>query len=81
MNERTAQEETAQEQALDDLRKALRETMDRTGVDWRTALRWMAQDNGLDVEEHDQNFEHFLWLRGLSWDKNREIIKLYREAA
>lgn len=81
MNERTAQEETAQEQALDDLRKALRETMDRTGVDWRTALRWMAQDNDLDVEEHDQNFEHFLWLRGLSWDKNREIIKLYREAA
>ena len=81
MNESMAQEKAAQDEALLNFRKALREIMDVNGVDWRTALRWLAQADELDIEEHDQNFEHFLWLRGLSWDKNREIIKLYQEAA
>jgi hypothetical protein len=59
----------------------LKKVMEDHGVDWRTALRWMADGEEMDIEMHDQEFEHFLWRQGISFEKNREIIGKYWEAA
>lgn len=59
-------------------RKLIRSVMDTASCNWKVALRYLVESEGLDV-----NFEldYFLWNQGLGFDDRNKISKLFKEVA
>ena len=70
-------EESEQGKALICFEKLIEETIQYGAKDRKTALRWLIEGEGLDLD-FGQDIEHFFWLHGLSWEM---IEKLKKEIA
>ena len=73
MDRSVEEERYAEGRNLEKFRAVLRTVTTSQRVDWRTALRWLMQ------ADNEQDLEHFLWKQGVSWEKNREIQRLYKQ--
>lgn len=71
MEKRENEDERQYAKCLETFRANLRKVMDDQRVDWRTAMRWLMQADG------EEWAEHWLWSQGISWEKIKEIEKLY----
>ena len=79
-----AAQEKAEAQALDEFRAEIRDVMDLVSCTWHDALRHLMVGEGYEVEvgynTHEQDFDYFLWDRGLGYNDRQKIYKLYKEA-
>ena len=51
--------------------------MDSFGIDWKTALEWLADAEEVNVD-YDQDLEHFLWGFGIGFPNIKKIKALYK---
>ena len=78
-----AAEKQAEAQALVEFRAEIRQVMDLVSCKWYDALRHLMVAEGHEVgyNTYKQDFDYFLWGRGLGYEDRRKIYKLYKEAA
>ena len=77
-----AAEKQAEAQALNEFRAEIRDVMDLVSCKWHDALSHLLIGEGYDVgyNTYEQDFDYFLWDRGLGYEDRRKIYKLYIEA-
>ena len=78
MEENQKAESCIEAKNLVKFRKLLRSIMDTASCNWKTALRYLVESEGLDV-----NFEldYYLWDQGIGFDDRNKISKLFKEVA
>lgn len=84
MEQREQDEKEANDRAVVELRKSVRSVMNVMNCDWKTALRTLADAEGVDIRTSDYEFGYFMYLVGVnSYTKSNEIKSLYygKEAA
>jgi hypothetical protein len=47
----------------------IQETINHGAGDRKTALRWLIQGEGLNIE-YRQDVEHFFWMQGIGWENS-----------
>ena len=72
--ENRVREEYQQAQALVDFEKDIKNTIALGASDRQTAIRWLIEAEGLDLN-FSQDVEHFFWLNNLPWEKIDEFKK------
>jgi hypothetical protein len=77
LRENEAMEVTNEEHCLGEFRALLKTQMDSFGIDWKTALEWLADAEEVNVD-YDQDLEHFLWGFGIGIPNTRKIKALYK---
>ena len=82
MNRSMAAQEKAEAEALNEFRAEIRQVMDLVSCKWYDALRHLMVAEGHEVgyNTHEQDFDYFLWDRGLGYEDRRKIYKLFKEA-
>ena len=83
MNRSMAAQEKAEAQALNEFRAEIRQVMDLVSCKWYDALRHLmvAEGHEAGYNTYEQDFDYFLWGRGLGYKDRKKIYKLYKEAA
>ena len=66
-------------EALVEFRDNVRQTVRFCNIDWRGAVRFLAEADGEHIEDDEQTFDHFLWTKGLGYSDRRNIRKLYKD--
>ena len=66
--------------ALVEFRNNVRQTVRFCDIDWRGAVRFLAEADGEHIEDDEQTFDHFLWKQGIGFEDRANIRKLYKEA-
>lgn len=64
---------------LVEFRETVRQTIRFCDVDWRGAVRFLADAEGDDIDEGEQTFDYFLWKQGIGFEDRANIRKLYNE--
>ena len=79
-NEKAARK--AEEEALDEFRAEIRDVMGLLSCKWYDALRLLmvAEMHDIGCNTYEQDFDYFLWRRGLGYEDRRKIYKLFKEA-
>jgi len=82
MNRSMAAQEKAEAEALNEFRAEIRQVMDLVSCKWNDALRHLMVAEGHEVgyNTYEQDFDYFLWDRGLGYKDRQKIYKLYKEA-
>lgn len=82
MNRSMAAQEKAEAEALVEFREEIRKVMDLVSCKWHDALRHLMVAEGHEVgyNTYEQDFDYFLWDRGLGYNDRQKIYKLYKEA-
>ena len=82
LKESMAAQKKAEEQALIEFRAEIRQVMDLVSCKWHDALRHLMVAEGHEVgyNTHGQDFDYFLWGRGLGYEDRIKIYNLYKEA-
>lgn len=65
--------------ALVEFRDNVRRTVRFCNIDWKAAVRFLAEAEGDNIEDDDQTFDYFLWTNGLGFADRRNILKLYKD--
>jgi hypothetical protein len=60
-------------------RKQVAATMKFCDCNWKDAMRFLADAEGDDIDEHSQTFDYFLWKQGIGFEDRAKIRKLYKE--
>jgi hypothetical protein len=78
-----AAQEKAEAEALNEFRAEVRQVMDLVSCKWYDAVRHLMVAEGHEVgyNTYEQDFDYFLWDRGLGYTDRQKIYKLYKEAA
>ena len=63
---------------LGEFRQLCKTQMESFNISWKTAMRWLGDADGYDIDANDQQLEGFLWSQGISWEQNRKIGDAYR---
>ena len=81
MNRSMAAQEKAEAEALNEFRAEIRQVMDLVSCKWNDALRHLMVAEGHEVgyNTYEQDFDYFLWRRGLGYEDRQKIYKLYKE--
>jgi hypothetical protein len=70
-------EAEAENKALIRFEKLIQDTIDLGAGDWETAIRWLVQGEGLEMNAHD--LQYFFWGHGLSYEIQNEWAKKYED--
>lgn len=68
-------------EALVEFRNSVRQTVRFCNIDWRGAVRFLAEAEGEHIEDDEQTFDHFLWNQGIGYSDRRKIRTLYKDTA
>jgi hypothetical protein len=68
-------------EALVEFRNSVRQTVRFCNIDWRGAVRFLAEADGEHIEDDEQTFDHFLWKQGIGFSDRRKIRTLYKDTA
>lgn len=63
---------------LAEFRKTLATQMKFCNCDWKTALGYLADAEGEDID-NDQSFDYFLWCQGIGFEDRANIRNLYKK--
>jgi hypothetical protein len=64
---------------LVEFRKQVAATMKFCDCNWKDAIRFLADAEGDDIDEHSQTFDYFLWKQGIGYNDRANIRKLYEK--
>lgn len=78
--ENRVREEAQEKQALVEFEELIKETIANGAADRQTAIRWLMQAEGVNVNS-SQDVEYFFWLNNLGWEKIDEFKKPYIDKA
>ena len=78
MQENEVQEAEQELIRLGEFRQLCKTQMESFNISWKTAMRWLSDADGYDIDANDQQLEGFLWSQGISWEQNRKIGDAYR---
>lgn len=83
MNRSMAAQKKAEAEALDEFRAEIRNVMDLVSCTWYDAIRHLMVAEGHEVgyNTYEQDFDYFLWDRGLGYNDRQKIYKLFKEYA
>ena len=65
--------------ALVEFRDNVRQTVRFCDIDWRGAVRFLADADGEYIDDDEQTFDHFLWKQGIGYSDRRKIRTLYKD--
>ena len=65
--------------ALVEFRNNVRQIVRSCDIDWRGAVRFLAEADGEHIEDDEQTFDHFLWNQGIGYSDRRKIRTLYKD--
>lgn len=71
-------EEAREHQAMLDFEKLIADTISHGAADRETAIRWLVDGEGLDMNEYD--LQYFFWGHGLSYEIQNEWAKEFANA-
>lgn len=78
-NEKRARKQ--EEEALDEFRINLREVMRTCQCNWKTAMKYLAEAEKIDIARDEQDFDYFLWGQGIGFNDRQKIRKHYESVA
>lgn len=80
LEENSKAEAEEEAKALVEFRDNVRRTVRFCNIDWRGAVRFLAEADGEHIEDDEQTFDYFLWKQGIGYNDRANIRKLYKEA-
>lgn len=81
MEQSQKEEARIEAEKLVEFRETVRQTIRFCDVDWRGAVRFLADAEGDEIDDSDQTFDYFLWKQGIGFEDRANIRKLYKEKA
>ena len=81
MEQSQKEEARIEAEKLVEFRETVRQTIRFCDVDWRGAVRFLADAEGDEIDDNEQTFDYFLWKQGIGFEDRANIRKLYKEKA
>jgi len=78
MEQSMEEQKAAEAAALVEFRNNVRQAVRFCNIDWRGAVRFLADADGKNIEDDDQTFDYFLWSNGLGYADRLNILELYK---